>query len=50
MWEAHLPHLATPAKADTPTRDVSARCDPAEKVSPWTMSLRHCEKRDNESA
>ena len=35
-WEAHLSHLATPAKANTSTWDVSARCRPAEKVSPWT--------------
>jgi len=35
-WEAHLPHLATSAKADTPIWDVGARCDPAEEVDPWT--------------
>jgi len=38
-WEAHLPHLATPAKASTPTWDVSARCGPAEKVGPWTSGF-----------
>jgi len=38
-WEAHLPHLATPAKADTPTWDVSARCGPAEKAPPWTSGF-----------
>ena len=38
-WEGYLPHLATPAKANTPTGDVSVRCGPAEKVSPWTSGL-----------
>jgi eukaryotic-like serine/threonine-protein kinase len=38
-WEAHLPQLATPAKANTPTWDVSARCSPAEKAPPWTSGL-----------
>jgi serine/threonine protein kinase len=38
-WEAHLSHLATPAKANTSTWDVSARRGPAEKVSSWTSGL-----------
>jgi serine/threonine-protein kinase len=38
-WEAHLPHLATPAKAHTSTWDVSARCGPTEKVRPRTRGL-----------
>jgi hypothetical protein len=38
-WEAHLPHLATPAKANTSTWAVSSRCGPAEKVSLWTSEL-----------
>ncbi len=38
-WEAHLPHLATPANANTPTWNVSARCGSAEEVSPWTSGF-----------
>jgi hypothetical protein len=38
-WDSHLPHLATPAKATTPTWDVSARCGTAEKVSPQTSGF-----------
>jgi hypothetical protein len=38
-WEAHLPHLATPGKANTPTWDVTAGCGPAEKSSCWTSGL-----------
>ena len=33
-WETHLPHFATPAKANTLTQDVSTRYDPADKVDP----------------
>jgi serine/threonine protein kinase len=38
-WETHLPHLASPAKANTSTWDVSAGCGPDEKVSPRTSGL-----------
>jgi len=38
-WEDHFPHLATPAKANTPTWDVSARGGPAEKVGPRTSGF-----------
>ena len=38
-WEANLPHLATPAKANTPTGDVSTGCSPVEKMSPRRSEL-----------
>ena len=38
-WEAHLPHLATPAKANTPTWDVSTGYSPVEKMSPRRSEL-----------
>jgi len=38
-WKAHLPHLATPAKANTPTWDFSTRIGPAEKAPPRTSGF-----------